>query len=199
MIAIIDYGMGNLRSVAKAFEQVGAQVQITHTPADILKADKIVLPGVGAMAPAMQKLQELGLVDSIRKVTTEKKPFFGICLGMQLLFDKSSEGGHVQGLKIIPGNVERFATGKVPHMGWNQLSVTAAGGKLFKGIQPGSDVYFCHSYFCKPTDQSVAASMTNYEGDYVSAVAKDNIWGVQFHPEKSQTIGLKILKNFVEL
>ncbi len=200
MIAIIDYGMGNLRSVAKAFEQVGAQAQITHNPADILKADKVVLPGVGAMAPAMQKLHEAGLADAVRKVIKDGQPFLGICLGMQLLFDKSSKGGHTEGLKILSGTVERFTAGKVPHMGWNQLKVQPAGDRLFAGVPVvGTNVYFCHSYFCNPTDKNIAAATTDYGTDYVSAVAKDNVWGVQFHPEKSQTIGLQILKNFAKL
>ena len=130
MIAIIDYGMGNLRSVHKAFEAVGAQAQVTHNAGDILKADKIVLPGVGAMGPAMQKLEELYLTGPIRKVVQDGKPFLGICLGLQLLFEKSSEGGFAEGLKILEGSVERFTALKVPHMGWNQVQVTASGTKI---------------------------------------------------------------------
>ena len=199
MIAIIDYGMGNLRSVQKAFEKVGAQAQITHAANDILKAQKVVLPGVGAMVPAMQKLQELGLIGAIRKVVADGKPFLGICLGLQLLFEKSSEGGYVEGLKILEGSVERFTQGKVPHMGWNQINPQPAGKKLLEGIHSGDNVYFCHSYFVQPKDKTIAASTTNYGIDYVSAIAKANVWGVQFHPEKSQTIGLQILKNFAHL
>ena len=199
MIAIIDYGMGNLRSVQKAFEKVGAKAQITRSPTDVVKAARVVLPGVGAMAPAMQKLQELGLTDSIRKAIKDSKPFLGICLGLQLLFEKSSEGGHVEGLKILQGTVERFSLGKVPHMGWNQIKIQAAGKKLCAGINNGDNVYFCHSYFVQPKDKTVVAAITNYGIDYASAVAVRNIWGVQFHPEKSQTVGLQILKNFVEL
>ncbi len=199
MIAIIDYGMGNLRSVQKAFEKVGAQAQITTSAADILNADKVVLPGVGAMAPAMQKLQELGLVGAIRKAIDNGKPFLGICLGFQLLFEKSSEGGYVEGLKILEGSVERFAQLKVPHMGWNQIQIKPAGKSLFAGINENDNVYFCHSYFIKPKDTSIAASQTNYGIEYVSAIAKGNIWGVQFHPEKSQKVGLQILKNFTNL
>lgn len=199
MIAIIDYGMGNLRSVQKALETVGAQTQITHAASTILKAEKIVLPGVGAMAPAMQKLQELGLVDVLRRVIKERKPFLGICLGLQLLFEKSAEGGMVQGLKILSGTVERFVSLKVPHMGWNQITIQSAGEAMFKGIPSGENVYFCHSYYVKPADSSIAATLTNYGIDYVSAIAISNIWGVQFHPEKSQRVGLKILENFVKL
>lgn len=199
MIAIIDYGMGNLRSVQKAFEKVGAQAQITHSPSDILKANKVVLPGVGAMAPAMQKLEELSLIDSIRKTVKDGKPFLGICLGLQLLFEKSSEGGHVAGLRILEGTVERFSQLKVPHMGWNQINLQSCGQVLYKGIHDKENVYFCHSYFVQPKDAKIAASLTDYGINYVSSVVKENIWGVQFHPEKSQSVGLQILRNFTQL
>ena len=199
MIAIIDYGMGNLRSVLKAFEAVGAQAQVTHQVEDILKADKVVLPGVGAMRPAMQKLQELALTGPIRQVIQEGKPFLGICLGLQLLFERSSEGGFSEGLKILQGSVERFTELKVPHMGWNQIMIQPAGNQMFKGLSSGENVYFCHSYFVKPKDISIAAGITNYGIDFVSAVVRDNIWGVQFHPEKSQKAGLQILRSFAEL
>src|ERR1039457_3858548 len=145
MIAIIDYGMGNLRSVQKAFEAVGAKAQVTHIVADILNADKVVLPGVGAMGPAMQKLQELALTGPIRKVIQDGKPFLGICLGLQLLFERSSEGGYSEGLKILKGSVERFTELKVPHMGWNQIQVLPGGTKLFKELPSGENEYFCHS------------------------------------------------------
>ena len=196
MIAIIDYGMGNLRSVCKAFEAVGAQAQVTHIVGDILKADKVVLPGVGAMGPSMQKLQELSLIAPIRKVIQDGKPFLGICLGLQLLFDKSSEGGMCEGLKILPGSVERFTQLKVPHMGWNQVNIQPNGNKMFQEILTGENMYFCHSYFVKPQNSAIAAGTTNYGIDFVSAVVRDNVWGVQFHPEKSQKAGLQILKNF---
>ncbi len=199
MIAIIDYGMGNLRSVHKAFEAVGAEAQVTSLVENILKADKVVLPGVGAMGPAMQKLQELALTGPIRKVIKDGKPFLGICLGLQLLFDTSSEGGFIEGLKILPGSVERFSTLKVPHMGWNQVNVQPVGQKMFQGLSSGENVYFCHSYYVKPQNVSMAASLTEYGIDFVSAVAHENVWGVQFHPEKSQKAGLQILKNFTQL
>ncbi len=198
MIAIIDYGMGNLRSVHKAFEAVGAQAQVTSKVGDILQADKVVLPGVGAMGPAMQKLQELALTGPIRRVIQDGKPFLGICLGLQLLFERSSEGGFAEGLKILKGSVERFTALKVPHMGWNQIQAQPCGTKLFEGLSSGENVYFCHSYFVKPQDNSIAAGITNYGIDFVSAVVRDNVWGVQFHPEKSQKAGLQILKNFAE-
>jgi glutamine amidotransferase len=199
MIAIIDYGMGNLRSVLKAFEAVGAKARVTNIVEDILKAKSVVLPGVGAMGPAMQKLQELALTGPIRKVITDGKPFLGICLGMQLLFERSTEGGFSDGLKILEGSVERFTELKVPHMGWNQIKVQPAGNQMFQGLSSGENVYFCHSYFVKPKNASIAAGITSYGIDFVSAVVRDNVWGVQFHPEKSQKIGLQILKNFAQL
>jgi glutamine amidotransferase len=199
MIAIVDYGMGNLRSVQKAFEVVGADVRVTHIIRDILNADKVVLPGVGAMGPAMQKLQELALIGPIRRVVKEGKPFLGICLGLQLLFERSSEGGFAEGLKILEGSVERFSELKVPHMGWNQVNIQPAGNQMFQGLLSGENMYFCHSYFIKPKDAAIASSTTNYGIDFVSAVVKDNIWGVQFHPEKSQKAGLQILRSFDQL
>jgi glutamine amidotransferase len=199
MIAIIDYGMGNLRSVLKAFEAVGAKAQVTQKVSDILNAQSVVLPGVGAMGAAMQKLQELALTGPIRKVITDGKPFLGICLGMQLLFERSSEGGSSDGLRILEGSVERFNTLKVPHMGWNQVDIQPNGSQMFQGLSSGDNVYFCHSYFVKPKEVSITAGITNYGIDFVSAVVRDNVWGVQFHPEKSQRSGLQILKNFAQL
>jgi len=197
MIAIIDYGMGNLRSVQKAFEAVGAQAQVTNKIDVILNADKVVLPGVGAMGPAMQKLQELSLTGPIWKVIKDGKPFLGICLGMQLLFEKSTEGGYSEGLKVLKGGVERFSAAlKVPHMGWNQVMVHPTGNKMFQGLSCDENMYFCHSYFVKPQELVLAAGTTDYGIDFVSAVVKDNVWGVQFHPEKSQKAGLQILRNF---
>lgn len=199
MIAIIDYGMGNLRSVQKAFEAVGAKVLVTHRVEDILKADKVVLPGVGAMGPAMQKLQELALTGPIRKVISDGKPFLGICLGMQLLFEKSTEGGFSEGLRILEGHVDRFNDLKVPHMGWNQIDLRPAGKEVFEGLSNAENFYFCHSYYVKPKDTSIAAAYTNYGVDFVSAVVRGKVWGVQFHPEKSQRAGLQILKNFAKI
>ena len=199
MIAIVDYGMGNLRSVQKALEKVGAQARITFSSNDIVRADKVILPGVGAMAPAMAKLRQLGLTEAIREVISAGKPFLGICLGMQLLFEKSTEGGNVEGLKILKGTVERFTQGKVPHMGWNQIKIQPAGQSMYQGVTDGADVYFCHSYYVVPKDLKIMASVTDYGIGYASSIAVRNIWGVQFHPEKSQTVGLKILKNFMEV
>ena len=199
MIAIIDYGMGNLRSVQKAFEKVGAEAVITQNPGDIDCADQVVLPGVGAMQPAMQKLKELHLIDPIKKSIADGKPFLGICLGLQLLFEKGFEGGEVDGLGVFPGTVERFASLKVPHMGWNQIKIKNSNSPLFAGVSNMSHFYFCHSYYVKPSDPSIAAAATDYGIEFASAVAWKNVFGVQFHPEKSQTPGLEILKNFSQL
>ncbi len=199
MIAIIDYGMGNLRSVQKALEKVGAQAVITSDKRKILDADKVVLPGVGAIRPAMERLKELGLVDTIKTVVKDGKPFLGICLGLQLLFEKSFEGGEVAGLGILPGSVTIFQGKgmKVPHMGWNQLKVPKSC-PMFKNIHDGTNVYFCHSYFVRLAGAG-EASLTDYNGFlFASSVCRDNVWAVQFHPEKSQKAGLQILKNFVE-
>jgi glutamine amidotransferase len=198
MIAIIDYGMGNLRSVQKALESVGADARIVKTPQDVTKADKLVLPGVGACKPAMARLVELKLTDPIKEFVSSGKPFLGICLGYQLLFDSCTEGGFVKTLGIIPGTVERFpGTVKVPQMGWNSLQVTTNGRPMFAGVEDGEFVYFCHSYFTKPVDEKIAASWTDYGLRYASSVRMGKVWGVQFHPEKSQTVGLAILKNFI--
>ena len=198
MIAIIDYGVGNLRSVQKALEKVGAQATFANTPEHIQSADKIVLPGVGAMGAAMEKLQDLNLVDVIKEGASTK-PFLGICVGFQLLFETSEEGGGVEGLGILPGKVQQFTQGKVPQIGWNQIQIQQKDCPLFQNIEEGSNVYFCHSYYASPVDQDVTASTTEYGINYTSAVCKDNVMGVQFHPEKSQTVGLKILENFVKI
>ncbi|HPN88482.1 MAG TPA: imidazole glycerol phosphate synthase subunit HisH [Candidatus Omnitrophota bacterium] len=199
MIAIIDYGMGNLRSVEKAFEKVGANVKITQSIPDILKAEKIVLPGVGAIKPAVEKLIELHLVEPIQKSIADGKPFLGICLGLQLLFEKSDEGGDVKGLGILKGTVPRFKSLKVPQMGWNQIHIQQKDCPLYRGIPDGSNFYFCHSYYVEPTDKTIVATTTDYGLAFSSSIAVKNIFGVQFHPEKSQTLGLQILKNFTEI
>jgi len=198
-IAIIDYGMGNLRSVQKALEISGARTIITQKKADIQKADKVVLPGVGAIKAAVEKLSELKLIDPLQEAIDKGKPFLGICLGLQLLFEKSDEGGQVKGLGILKGNVKRFQSLKVPQIGWNQLQLSQKNNPLFAGIPEGSNVYFCHSYFVEPTDRTIVAATTDYGMNYASSIRKNNLFGVQFHPEKSQTIGLRLLKNFTEL
>lgn len=199
MIAIIDYGIGNLRSVQKAFEKVGAKAFITDKSDDILRAQKVVLPGVGAMRPAMERLNSLHLIPTIKNAINSGKPFLGICLGLQLLFEESMEGGKVEGLGVLKGNVIRFEKLKVPHMGWNQIQITNSKCSIFKNIPDSAHVYFCHSYFVTPKDNSAIAATTDYGVDFVSAVGIKNIFGVQFHPEKSQLVGLAILKNFKEL
>jgi len=199
MIAIIDYGMGNLRSVQKAFEKVGAEALITQNPADIQNAQKVVLPGVGAMQPAMQKLTSLGMVPVIKSVIAAGKPFLGICLGLQLLFTKSDEGGAVSGLGVLPGSVKLLTQLKVPHMGWNQLAFAKKRCALFSRIPDAANVYFCHSYCVQPDDAAIIAATTDYGMPFVSAVWSRNVFGVQFHPEKSQSVGLEMLKNFKEV
>lgn len=198
MIAIIDYGTGNLRSVQKALEKIGATAQITQSPNEIQNANKVILPGVGAMQPAMEKLKSLGLIPIIKSVIEAGKPFLGICLGFQLLFDSSTEGGQTEGLGILKGKVERFSKLKIPQIGWNQLHIKNGSSPILKNINDSASVYFCHSYFVKPDDPKIIAATTDYALEFTSSAYKDNIVGVQFHPEKSQVIGLQILKNFYE-
>ena len=200
MIAIIDYGMGNLRSVQKAFERVGATAKITDSAEDLKSAEKIVLPGVGAVRPAMEKLEQLNLIDPIQSNIQSGKLFLGICLGFQLLFDKSEEGGESKALGILPGTVKRFEGDiRVPHMGWNTLQLNQTDCALFKNLPTDASVYFCHSYYACPEDNSVTATSTEYGKTFTSSVHYENIYGTQFHPEKSQSIGLNMLKNFTEI
>lgn len=198
MIAIIDYGMGNLRSVHKAFEAVGHQAVVTRDAAAIRNASHVVLPGVGAFGDCMVNLDRYGLIDPVRATIQSGKPFLGICLGLQLLFAESEEFGIHKGLGIIPGKVRRFAVDpklKVPHMGWNQVNVQRSC-PLFEGIADGANWYFVHSYFVDPTDRQIAATTTSYGIPFVSSIWKDNIVACQFHPEKSQATGLRLVKNF---
>ncbi|MCI0361968.1 MAG: imidazole glycerol phosphate synthase subunit HisH [Planctomycetaceae bacterium] len=200
-IAIIDYQMGNLRSVQKGFEKVGHVASITDRPADLAAADKIVLPGVGAFGDAIAELRRRDLVGPIRDAIAAGKPFLGICLGLQLLFDVGYEGGEFAGLGILRGKVVRFDLPhefKVPHMGWNRGQFLRPA-PLLAGIADGSFFYFVHSYYCVPEDPSVVAIETDYGRPFCAAVWRDNIFATQFHPEKSQAEGLKILRNFAEL
>jgi glutamine amidotransferase len=201
VIAIVDYGMGNLRSVAKALERVGARVDVTADASRIRAADAVVLPGVGAFGRCMENLRAAGLEDAVREATASKRPFLGICVGMQILFKESEEFGPVAGLGILPGSVRRFAAEsaalKVPHMGWNQLAVRKRAPHL-EGIDDGEAVYFVHSYYVD-CDDSLAATCTDYAGSFVSSVWRDNVFAVQFHPEKSQAAGLRLLYNFARL
>jgi imidazole glycerol-phosphate synthase subunit HisH len=201
MIAIIDYGMGNLRSVQKAFEKVGHQAVVTSDPAQVAAAAKVVLPGVGAFEDAAAELRRLDLVKPVLQAIDSGKPFLGICLGLQLLFDVSYENGRHQGLGVLRGECVRFDLPEqyaVPHMGWNQLDIRRPA-PILSGVAEGAYVYFVHSYYVVPTDADVIAAETDYGGPFCSMVWRDNIFATQFHPEKSQAEGLKILKNFAEL
>jgi glutamine amidotransferase len=201
MIAIIDYEMGNLRSVQKAFEHEGHAATITSDPAVLADAPKLVLPGVGAFRDAIAALRERKLVEPIRAAIHGGKPFLGICLGLQLLFDKSYEDGVYEGLGVVPGEVVRFnvpSDYKVPHMGWNQLQFRTHP-PVFDGIADGSHFYFVHSYYVVPKDASVIATQTEYASPFCSSIWRDNLYAVQFHPEKSQSAGLRLLRNFAEL
>ena len=209
MIAIIDYGMGNLRSVQKGFERMGHEAVVSSDAKTILSASKVVLPGVGAFPDCMRNLHEYGLVDVVHESIKSGKPFLGICLGLQLLFTESEEFGISKGLDIIKGRVVRFkglefdnpksAIGnlKVPHMGWNSISIKRRAPAL-ADVPDNSHVYFVHSFHVVPEDKSVIATTTDYGFEFVSSVWKDNIFAVQFHPEKSQALGLSILKRFGE-
>lgn len=198
MIAIVDYGMGNLRSVQKAFEKLGVTAQIVTTPGEIASADKVVLPGVGAFRDAIHELRRLELEEPLREHIRKDKPFLGICLGLQLLFDVSYEDGEWTGLGVLGGDVVRFPAMpdlKVPHMGWNTLERTGLC-PLLEGIPEDASVYFVHSYFVRPKDESVIAARTNYGVKFTSMIARGNLFATQFHPEKSQKVGLKLLENF---
>lgn len=205
-IAIIDYGMGNLLSVSKAFEHVApsARIVVTSDPAVIAAADRVVFPGVGAMPDCIRELAQRGLIETVKQAAVEK-PFLGICLGMQALFAHSEEGDSA-GLGLLPGNVRLFpleamkgADGnklKVPHIGWNQVH-RAVPHPLWDGIEDGARFYFVHSYYAEPAEQDVVAGFTHYPFAFTCAVARDNLFAVQFHPEKSQAAGLRLLANFV--
>jgi len=204
LIVVVDYGLGNLRSVAKALEAVGAKVEVSSNPERIAKAEGLVLPGVGAFFQGMGNLKKYGLLEVVVRSIDESKAFLGICLGLQLLFTESEEYGLHQGLNIIKGKVKKFPPGvKIPHMGWNQIKFKIQNSKckmkIFEGISDGSYFYFVHSYYVEPEDKNVIIGKTQYGQEFVSAVNKNNVWGVQFHPEKSGEIGLKILENFVKL
>ncbi|MFB3892225.1 MAG: imidazole glycerol phosphate synthase subunit HisH [Phycisphaerae bacterium] len=206
MIAVVDYGMGNLRSVQKALQRVGADARIVHAPEQIARADKVVVPGVGAFRDAIERIRSAALDAPIREAIGGGKPFLGICLGLQMLFDVSYEDGEFAGLGILPGKVVRFdfagrpdaAALRVPQIGWNGIRWDRSV-PILKGLEQGAHVYFCHSYFAQPADAAIVAATTEYGIPFASAVWKDNVFATQFHPEKSQAVGLTILENFVRL
>ncbi len=200
MIAIIDYGMGNLRSVEKGFLKVGVDVRVTNRPEDVAEADGVVLPGVGAFKDCMQELTNLGMIDAVTDILKKGKPYLGICLGLQVLFSESGEFGICRGLDIFKGKVLRFESSalKIPHMGWNQLNIKKES-PLLKGIPDKSYFYFVHSFYVEPEDKSIIATTTDYGIEFTSSVRKENIFAVQFHPEKSQAAGLRLLKNFGDI
>lgn len=204
MIAIIDYGMGNLLSVQKAFARIGFEAVITDEPSGLERASGVVLPGVGAFGKAMENLTQAGFVDAILAEIDRGKPFLGICLGLQLLLEESEErfsdtAPFPKGLGVVPGRVRRFGPGlKVPQIGWNQLHKNGPS-RLFRGIDEGAYVYFVHSYYADPKDEGVVSTTTDYGVRFASSLERDHVMAVQFHPEKSSTVGLSILKNFGEV
>lgn len=208
MIALVDYGISNLRSVQKAFEHLGTQVTLVDAPDRLAQADRLILPGVGAFPAGMKGLQERGLSEPIKQAVRDGKPLIGICLGMQLLFESSDEMGETAGLGLLPGVVMKIkmqdAGGhphpalKIPHMGWNQLDVVR-DHPLVRDLASGSYAYFVHSYAIYPEDQSIVLATTDYGGPFASIVGRGKVCGLQFHPEKSQVVGLKLLSNFLGL
>lgn len=199
MIAIVNYGLGNLRSVEKALEGMDFPVKVTARADEILEAKGVILPGVGAFANCLKNLEILNLKDVVLKVIREDKPLLGICLGLQILFSVSEENGISPGLDVLKGRVVKLPSGvKIPHMGWNQIN-KKKDSPIFKGVSGEENFYFVHSYYVVPEDKNIVSTTTNYGLKFTSSIWKDNIFGVQFHPEKSGESGLKILKNFGEI
>lgn len=199
MLALIDYGVGNLFSVAKALESVGGDVKLTCAEDDIIRADKIVLPGVGAFGDCMKNLAATGLIPTIKEQIAAGKPILGICVGLQILFEGSEESPNVEGLKIFGGQIRRICAGdlKIPHMGWN--SIKFSNSKLFAGLNGEPYFYFVHSYHAAPDDKDIISATTSYGETVTAAVERDNVFATQFHPEKSGDVGLHVLKNFLDL
>lgn len=201
MIAIIDYDAGNLKSVEKALRFIGQEVLVTRDASELFEADKVILPGVGSFREAMNNLDHFGLVAPIRQIALSGKPFLGICLGLQLLFERSEEAPGTEGLSILPGEIMRIPSRegiKIPHMGWNSLEIRPEA-TLYKGIPNGAYVYFVHSYYLKAANEEIVAASTEYSVHIHASVEQKNVFGCQFHPEKSSDVGLKILKNFAAL
>lgn len=198
VIAVVDYGEGNIGSVVKAVEHLGYQAKVTQNEQEIIQASHVIVPGQGAFKQAMRQLRHLDLVDCIQERILSNKPFLGICLGFQILFDSSDEHGEEVGLSVFPGKVERFTDErlKIPHMGWNNLNKRDV--PMMKGLEANPYVYFVHSYAVFSTDNKIIAATSNYGKDFVAAVQRGPIWGCQFHPEKSSDIGMQILGNFLE-
>lgn len=202
MILVVDYGMGNLDSVAKALEKQGGRVRISCDHRDFKKADKVVLPGVGAFKDAMVGLKKRELLKPIVEKIYSGGVFLGICLGMQLLFETSQENPGIKGIRAFKGRVKKFTPSlgvKIPQMGWNRINIVNSASPLFRGIRQGEYVYFAHSYYCVPKEKGIISTTTDYGVEFASSISAGNVFGVQFHPEKSQSAGLKILKNFVKL
>ena len=199
MIAIVDYGAGNLRSVVNAIARLGYQSKITSSPDEVLAARAVILPGVGAAAETMENLKALGLVEPIRRLITEGRPFLGVCIGLQVLFSGTEEGGGHECLGIIPGRVRKLPQGlKIPHMGWNQVKQKVSH-KVFDGVPDCANFYFVHSYYVEPEDKALVAGETSYGIPICSVIARGNLVATQFHPEKSGEFGLKIYDNFIKL
>jgi glutamine amidotransferase len=199
MIVVVDYGMGNLKSVLNAFAKLGAAVTVSGDPATVERASAIVVPGVGAFGRCMENLEGRGLAPAIREHIRRDKRYLGICLGMQVLFESSEEAPGVKGLGVIKGPVPRFTGSmKVPHMGWNSVDIRKES-PILKGINSGDFFYFVHSYYCAPDDGSVIATTTDYDGPFTSSVETGSLFACQFHPEKSQRVGLTLLRNFLAL
>jgi len=200
MITVVDYGVGNLHSVAKALEKVGAKTRVTSDWKDVAGSNGVVLPGVGAFKDSMDAMHRSDLAKAIQDFIASGKPFLGVCVGLQMLFSESEEFGLSKGLGVFPGRVVKFNQGqKVPHMGWNQIRITQPRNPLLKGINEGEFLYFVHSFYVVPEDDSISAAKTDYDVDFTCMVWRDNIFGTQFHPEKSQEAGLRIYQNFNEL
>ena len=201
MIAVLDYDAGNIKSVEKALNYLGEEVKITRDREEILSADGVILPGVGAFGDAMEKLHQYGLVKVIREVAEQEIPFLGICLGLQLMFESSEETPGVEGLHLLDGRIRRIPAApglKIPHIGWNDLTFPNEG-RLFRGVDEHAYVYFVHSYYLEAADPSIVTATTEYGTLIHASVEKNNIFACQFHPEKSSRIGMKILQNFIEI